>query len=97
MNRNVDLEMSTIIVYDVQAGDTCYPWRVEARPGYGRVVVATRDISCHELVLEDDPVGLSPTQDCLPSCLSCLKLLPAEPQFICDCGFPLCSPACSRG
>ena len=47
----------------VKAGDYCYPWRVENRQGAGRGAVATRDIACHELVLEDEPVGLSPAQE----------------------------------
>lgn len=63
---------------------------------YGRVCVAVRDIARHELVLDDDPVALSPTQDSLPTCLSCLAMLPPSPH-LCDCGFTLCSPQCSRG
>ena len=45
---------------------TCYPWRVETRPGVGRMIVATRDIACHEIVLEDEPQAVSPTQVLLP-------------------------------
>ena len=41
---------------------TCYPWSVETRPGVGRMIVATRDIACHEIVLEDEPQAVSPTQ-----------------------------------
>ena len=41
---------------------TCYPWRVETRPGVGRMIVAARDIACHEIVLEDEPQAVSPTQ-----------------------------------
>ena len=43
-------------------GRTCYPWRVETMEGVGRVVMAERDIKCHEIVLDDEPVGVSPTQ-----------------------------------
>ena len=48
---------------------------MEDRPGYGRVGVATRDISPHQVVLDDQPVALSPTQDSPQACLACYRLL----------------------
>ena len=68
---------------------------MESRAGYGRVCVASRDISRHQLVLDDDPVGLSPTQDSPPICLTCLTPLDGSSWYLCDCGFPLCSSSCS--
>ena len=43
---------------------------MEVRPGVGRVAVASRNITCHQLVVEDQPVGLSPTQDSPLACLT---------------------------
>ena len=60
------------------------------------MVVAARDIECHEIVLEDEPVGLSPTQDGSLACLSCFKLLDEETAYICDCGFAMCNVLCAQ-
>ena len=45
-----------------KTGSRCWPWKVEYREGVGRMVVAVRDIECLEIVLEDQPVALAPTQ-----------------------------------
>ena len=58
--------------------------------------MATRDIFPNEVVLDDQPVALSPTQDSPLACLTCYRLLSPNPDYVCSCGFPLCSPACSR-
>ena len=60
------------------------------------MVVAARDIDCHEIVLEDEPVGLSPTQDGSLACLACFKILDEETAYICDCGFAMCNDHCSQ-
>ena len=91
------LEINKINISYYQEGNYCWPWRVESQAGYGRVCVATRDISAHEVVLDDQPVALSPTQDSPLACLTCYRLLPPRPDYVCSCGFPLCSPHCSRG
>ena len=78
-------------------GSFCYPWNVEKREGVGRVLVAVRDIKYLEIILEDDPIGLSPTQDTPQLCLQCFKLIPETDPFICSCGFPMCSAACAAG
>ena len=77
-------------------GHTCYPWRVESRQGVGRLAVASRDISCHQLVLEDRPLGLSPTQDSPLACLTCNSLLQPQTAVLCECGYMMCSEACCQ-
>ena len=47
---------------NLKTGTKCWPWKVESREGVGRMVVASRDIDCLEIVLEDQPVALAPTQ-----------------------------------
>ena len=79
-----------------QDGASCYPWLVETRPGVGRMVVASRDVACHEFILHDDPVALSPTQAAALSCLTCCKLLEEETAFLCQCGFYMCNKICSE-
>ena len=79
-----------------QEGSGCYPWLVETREGVGRVAVASRDIRCHEVVVEDEPVGTSPTQDSPLACLTCCKVLQEEDGVECECGFRMCSEACSE-
>ena len=69
---------------------------METRDGVGRVVVASRDIECHEIVLEDDPVAVSPTQDSPLLCLTCFKLLDEDSAHVCDCGFLMCDERCSQ-
>jgi len=78
-------------------GSFCYPWTVESIPRVGRVLVAVRDIKHLEVILEDEPVGLSPTQDTSQLCLECFKLLPADDPYICTCGFPMCNKTCAGG
>eukprot|EP00092_Neocalanus_flemingeri_P000460 GFUD01000489.1.p1 GENE.GFUD01000489.1~~GFUD01000489.1.p1 ORF type:complete len:526 (+),score=117.42 GFUD01000489.1:104-1681(+) len=78
-------------------GSFCYPWTVQKREGVGRVLVAVRDIEHLEVILEDEPVGLSPTQDTPQMCLQCFKLIPDVNPFICLCGFPMCGEACAAG
>ena len=60
------------------------------------MVVAARDISCHEFILHDDPVALSPTQAAELCCLVCYKLLDEESAHLCDCGFSMCSVECAE-
>ena len=78
-------------------GHISYPWVVETREGVGRVLVAVRDIKPLEVILEDEPVGLSPTQDAEQMCLQCFKLIRENNPYICSCGFPMCSEVCGRG
>ena len=49
--------------------------------------MASRDITCHQLVVEDQPVGLSPTQDSPLACLTCSSLLHSDnPGMLYDLG-----------
>ena len=60
------------------------------------MVVASRDVACHEFILHDYPVALSPTQAAALSCLTCCKLLEEETAFLCQCGFYMCNEICSE-
>ena len=62
-----------------------------SRPGVGRVLVASQDISPGQTVLQDDCLVAMP--DGLPVCLGCLGPLPLLPhlQVEChSCQWPLC-------
>ena len=59
------------------------------------MVVASRDIPCHEFILHDDPVALSPTQVAELSCLTCCRLLGEESALLCQCGFYMCNAECA--
>ena len=74
------LEICVFVTHvDFQSGESCYPWVVESREGVGRVAVASRDIPCHQVVVvEDQPVGLSPTQDSPLTCLTCFAVLQSD-------------------
>ena len=85
--------MSTII----EEGCISHPWVVETREGVGRVLVAARDIKPLEVILEDQPFGLSPTQDAGQMCLQCFKLIRENNPYICSCGFPMCNERCGMG
>ena len=61
------------------------------------VAHATRDIKPMEVVLHDQPFGLSPIQDSNPVCLQCFRFLDPSSCFICSCGFPMCNIQCSQG
>merc|ERR1712106_599413 len=50
-----------------------------------------------EVILEDEPVGLSPTQDTPELCLQCFKLITDANPYICSCGFPMCDVTCGAG
>ena len=69
---------------------------METREGVGRVAVASRDIPCHQVVVEDEPVGVSPTQDSPLACLTCFTVLTADTGVECQCGFRMCSTDCSQ-
>ena len=46
------------------------PYNIETVPGYGRVLVAARDLAPWELVLEDTCLVMAPCDK--PVCLACL-------------------------
>ena len=59
----------------------------------GRYVVATRDISAHEVILRDEVGVVGPNHDTYPVCMECL--LPVDGSFLCpECNLPLCNEAC---
>ena len=52
----------------------CFPIRVEKRGGdSGRCLVAARDISKGEKILEDEPFVTGPANKSPPVCLGCLR------------------------
>jgi len=68
---------------------------IETLDGYGRVMVASRDILPWELVLEDTCLVMAPND--VPVCLGCLGQLSAETVVLCEgCGWPICSASCAK-
>lgn len=69
---------------------------VETRDGYGRVLVAARDISAWQLVIEDSCLVTTPND--VPVCLGCLAGLSDHSSSECGgCGWPMCSRECHHG
>ena len=71
----------------------CRPWRVSSSSDLGRFMVATRDITAGELLMQDAPLIMGPKMMTEPVCLACYR--PVDGEYNCpDCGFPLCSSDC---
>ena len=66
-------------------------WEVSEDPNIGRILVATRDISPWEMVIEDTALVAGPKIAAV--CLGCLTKV--EGDIVCSkCEWPLCSPEC---
>lgn len=75
--------------------ELCLPFRIQYKEGVGRYIVATRDISPLEVILEDDPAVFGPNHDTEPVCLECL--LPVDGTYLCSrCNLPLCGEKCDQ-
>lgn len=76
--------------------DTCLPFTVKVAPGVGRYVVATRNISASEIILEDIPACVGPNFDTEAICLECMGRV--DGSILCvHCNLPLCSEECRDG
>ena len=53
----------------------CRPFRVRYRQGVGKYLVATRNISALEIILEEKPAAFGPDHDTKPVCLECHSLI----------------------
>ena len=88
-NKVFDENISPIFTQSVNM--TIYPISIPNQ--VGRYVVATRDISAHEVILRDEVGVVGPNHDTYPVCMECL--LPVDGSFLCpECNLPLCNEAC---
>ncbi|KAB7494068.1 Protein msta, isoform A [Armadillidium nasatum] len=72
----------------------CKPFKISQNAEMGRFLVATRDISLGELLLEDPVLTMGPKTITEAVCLACYR--PVDGSFSCpDCGFPMCDRDCS--
>lgn len=74
----------------------CSPFKITHKPGYGRYLLATRDIKPGEIILEEMPVTAGPKQYTPPVCLGCHKLVPLTGYRCKGCDWPMCGEECSR-
>ncbi|XP_066950946.1 uncharacterized protein [Macrobrachium rosenbergii] len=73
----------------------CRPWRVASSDDLGRFMVATRDITPGELLIQDPPLLLGPKMITEPVCLGCYR--PVDGSYQCKgCGFPMCDSQCEK-
>jgi len=82
-NRKTDKEM------------ICLPFRVIWREDVGRCVVATRDISPLELIIQDEAVVIGPQYEAEATCVQCLGRV--DGSVVCDaCNFLFCTEECKQ-
>jgi hypothetical protein len=63
----------------------------------GRHLIATRDLKVGEVILQEEPLVVGPSQVTPPLCLGCYSLLTEQTATPCaDCGWPVCSEKCAR-
>ncbi|KAF2369132.1 SET domain [Trinorchestia longiramus] len=72
----------------------CKCFSIQIHPGFGRHLVATRDIKAGEVVLKEGPLLVGPKQKSPGICLGCHR--PAKDYRCSNCHFPLCGPSCQR-
>lgn len=62
---------------------------------FGRHPVASRDLKCGDLILEEMALSWSPSLDSKPVCLTCTRDVTGA--YCCpSCGWPMCNEKCSR-
>lgn len=67
-------------------------WDIEYREGYGRCMIAKRDIEINELIFYDRPLLIGPRVNNYDKifCVSCYKVLPKLKLCAAKCKFPVC-------
>jgi len=76
----------------------CYPFKVEYREKFGRILAATRKIKKGELIFRESPAIVGPYSRTIPQCLECFKLLQPNHTYRCSgCRFPMCDSTCANG
>lgn len=67
-------------------------WDIEHREGYGRCMIAKRDIEVNELIFIDRPLLIGPRVNNYDKifCVSCYKVLPKLKLCAAKCKFPVC-------
>lgn len=85
-NKNNDSQIAER-AYDVKRSDI-----------FGRYLVAARDLSTSEVIIQQAPLVIGPiaNDENVPVCLSCYQALEIDGSFQCPhCNFPLCSDKCN--
>ena len=74
------------------------PYEIVKDETFGRHMVASRDISAGETVMEDFPLTFGPmvTGEVVAQCLGCHRPLGQTRQPCAECGWPMCSPFCGE-
>ncbi|XP_050299110.1 SET domain-containing protein SmydA-8-like isoform X2 [Anthonomus grandis grandis] len=63
----------------------------------GRHLIATRDLKCGEIILQEPPLIWGPPQITIPVCLGCGNAIKRENFKPCSkCGWPVCSDICEK-
>lgn len=67
-------------------------WDIEHREGYGRCMVAKRDLQVNELIFHDRPLLIGPRVNNYDKifCVSCYKILPKLKLCEAKCKYPVC-------
>lgn len=67
-------------------------WDIEYREGYGRCMIAKRDIQVNELIFRDRPLLIGPRVNNYDKifCVACYKVLPKLKLCSAKCKFPVC-------
>lgn len=75
----------------IDTGDECV-WDIVQREGFGRCLVAKRDIQVNELILYDRPLLIGPRVNNYEKifCVSCCKVMPRLLLCRAKCKFPVC-------
>ena len=74
----------------------CYPVKVVRDDVVGRRIIAARDITQMEVIMEDRPVAVGPVHSTLPVCLQCYRFVNLDYECV-GCGFPMCDDQCAGG
>jgi len=71
------------------------PYRMGSSKEMGNFMVANRNLRAGEVILQEAPLVVGPSQMTVPVCLSCYT--PVDGSYKCpNSGWPLCGPACNK-
>ncbi|XP_023337402.1 protein msta [Eurytemora carolleeae] len=73
---------------------TCSPFKIVNKQGFGRYLVATRDIKPGEIIFTDYPMAVGPKQYTRPVCLGCHAPVSLDGHRCSSCSWPMCSQKC---
>ncbi|KAH1025994.1 SET domain-containing protein SmydA-8 isoform X1 [Dendroctonus ponderosae] len=75
----------------------CKPYKICHDEALGRFLIATKDISVGDIVLQEPPLIRGPSQVTMPVCLGCGNAMDEKNFKPCaKCGWPVCSSTCEK-